>query len=172
MLRTNGFIYFYREHPSNWFRSKFTLDMSSVIPSDKHGLVTYSCGEMAMMCGKASLFGDHKTWGHIMEAPHPREMKNLGREVKGYNEARWVASRYDIVLAVVLAKYRQNDGARALLLDSGDDTFVEASPTDKIWGIGLAEDAPGIEDPRNWQGLNLLGKAVTEARNILRKESR
>lgn len=172
MIRQNGYIYFYREHPSNWFRSKFSLDFSSIIPSDRHGSVVYSCGEQAMMCGKSSLFGDHRTFDRIMEADHPRKMKELGREVKGYNDERWVASRYQIVLSAVMAKYRQNDGARALLLDSGDDTFVEASPSDTIWGIGLAEDAPGVEDPRNWKGLNLLGKAVTETRNIIRKESR
>lgn len=168
MLRKNGYIFFYKEHPSNWFRSKFTLDLSSVIPSDKRGSVMFTCGEQAMMCGKASLFGDHKTWDKIMEASHPREMKDLGREVKGYNDPRWIASRYQIVLTAVVEKYRQNDSARSLLLDSGDDTFVEASPSDKIWGIGLAQDAPGIEDPKTWQGLNLLGKAVTEARDLLR----
>jgi ribA/ribD-fused uncharacterized protein len=48
--------------------------------------------------------------------------------------------------------------------------FVEASPLDSIWGIGLAEDAEGIDDPSYWLGLNLLGQALTLVKNQLRNE--
>lgn len=53
-------------------------------------------------------------------------------------------------------------GLRQRLLQMGDRELVEASPMDKIWGIGFTEyDA---EDNRQWWGLNLLGKALMEAR--------
>ena len=58
---------------------------------------------------------------------------------------------------------------REKLLDPKFDgkTFVEASPYDRIWGVGLAQDDPAIDDERNWKGRNLLGKAITEVRDIL-----
>ena len=44
--------------------------------------------------------------------------------------------------------------------------FVEASPIDKIWGVGLAENNDLILDPKNWKGLNYLGEIVTDIRKI------
>ena len=42
--------------------------------------------------------------------------------------------------------------------------LVEASPLDRIWGIGLAADSEFAEVPSRWRGLNLLGFALMEAR--------
>ena len=71
---------------------------------------------------------------------------------------------------VNLEKYRQNADLRKKLLDPKFDgkTFVEASPYDRIWGVGLDQDNPAIDDERNWKGRNLLGQAITEARNMLK----
>jgi hypothetical protein len=44
----------------------------------------------------------------------------------------------------------------------------EASPTDRIWGIGLAADDRRAADPTAWRGLGLLGSALMEAREQLR----
>jgi ribA/ribD-fused uncharacterized protein len=60
-----------------------------------------------------------------------------------------------------LAKFTQNEDLKAALLLTGDRIMVEASPLDNIWGIGLDENAEGIEDPSYWLGLNLLGQAIT-----------
>ena len=48
--------------------------------------------------------------------------------------------------------------------------LVEASPVDRVWGIGLAADDPRAEDPARWRGLNLLGFALMEARDLLRDD--
>ncbi len=47
--------------------------------------------------------------------------------------------------------------------------FCEASPIDIVWGVGLGEDDPLIDDESNWRGQNLLGKALDEVRNTLLK---
>ena len=38
---------------------------------------------------------------------------------------------------------------------------------DRIWGIGLAADDPRAMHPEQWQGLNLLGFALMDARDAL-----
>ena len=45
--------------------------------------------------------------------------------------------------------------------------FVEASPLDGIWGI-KCDEATAKDDESNWNGLNLLGKALNEVRGILK----
>ena len=53
------------------------------------------------------------------------------------------------------------------MLNTGNRVLVEASPVDPIWGIGLAADFRGIENPDNWKGLNLLGFVLMEVRDFL-----
>ena len=46
--------------------------------------------------------------------------------------------------------------------------IVEASPTDRVWGVGIAIDDERIWDMSRWRGLNLLGIALTQVREALR----
>lgn len=159
MIRKNGFLFFWGDWPSNWEFSPFKL-----------GGVQYNCVEQYMMAAKARLFDDKKTLAKIMAATDPSDQKRYGREVEGFSEPKWAAIRYDVVLRATVEKYRQNPELLKLLLATGTDRFVEASPTDRIWGIGMRKDSRGIENPANWRGTNLLGKAIDEARAIIRKE--
>lgn len=157
MLIKDGFLLFWNEWPSNWTHSPFTLNK-----------IKYNCVEQFMMAKKAEFFNDTKTYNKIMKASHPREQKALGREVKNYNDNKWSSVRYQIVLEGTLAKYQQNESLKQKLLDTGDLIFVEASPSDTIWGIGMDENHPNATRPQNWKGKNLLGKCITETRSIIR----
>ena len=132
--------------------------------------ITYNCVEQYMMAEKARLFGDRDVEAAILRASDPAEQKALGRGVRGYNDAKWAAARYAVVLKATLAKYRQNDELCNFLLATGQDTFVEASPEDTVWGIGMRRSDPDSTNPARWRGTNLLGKAITEARDIIRRE--
>lgn len=129
---------------------------------------TYSWSEQWMMAGKARLFGDMESLQKIMAAPSPQECKQFGREVAGYDDARWDAARFDLVTTGSVAKFGQDAALKAYLLGTGDDLLIEAAPKDGIWGIGLGRDDPGANDPLQWRGLNLLGFALVRARGILR----
>lgn len=131
--------------------------------------VTYNCVEQYMMAEKARLFGDHDVEAAILRTSDPEEQKALGRGVRGYDDAKWAAVRYRVVLTATIAKYRQNAELRDYLLATGEDVFVEASPEDRVWGIGMSRGNPDCTNPAKWKGTNLLGQAITEARSIIRE---
>lgn len=159
MRRVNGYLFFWGDWPSNWEHSPFELDE-----------IRYNCVEQYMMAEKARLFGDNTILGQILSSSDPATQKRLGRSVAGFKNSLWDEIKYSVVFRGNLEKYRQNSKLQKLLLGTGDDVFVEASPTDKVWGIGMRQTDPGIEDPENWKGQNLLGKVITQVRDVIRKE--
>ncbi|MGJ5203315.1 NADAR family protein [Bradyrhizobium sp. HKCCYLR20261] len=99
--------------------------------------------------------------------PGPSQAKKLGREVRGFDDARWTAHRFDIAVRGNVAKFGQNPPLGQWLRSTAEAVLVEASPVDRIWGIGLAADDPRARDPLTWLGLNLLGFALMKARAAL-----
>jgi len=152
------FTFFFTEASpfSQWYRCSFTVEGRP-----------FGCAEQFMMHGKALLFGDATTAAKILAADHPREHKALGRKVKPFDDATWRREREAIVLAGNRAKFTQNPALRELLLATAGTTLVEASPYDRVWGIGLAESDPRAKDPAQWRGQNLLGKVLTRLRDEL-----
>jgi len=148
-----GFVFFWHGWPSQWHPAAFTLD----------GAV-YLCAEQFMMAEKARLFGDEETRARILAATSPREHKALGREVKGFDSARWTEVCREVVYRGNVAKFAQNADLAALLLATGERTLAEASPTDRIWGIGLAANDARATDPSGWKGKNWLGEALMRVR--------
>jgi ribA/ribD-fused uncharacterized protein len=131
----------------------------------------YPTAEHWMMAEKARLFGDAEIEAKVLAAKHPKAVKALGRKVRGYENPVWHAERERVVQEGNLHKFRQNPELLEFLLSTGDATLVEASPYDRIWGIGLRADQPAAQDPGQWRGLNLLGKVLMEVRRQLRERS-
>jgi ribA/ribD-fused uncharacterized protein len=144
---------------SQWWPCRFALDC-----------VEYATAEQWMMASKARLFGDEGALGRILRSADPAVCKQLGREVRGFDDERWSAARFDLVTEGNVAKFGQDAALRGYLLDTGDDILVEAAPRDRIWGIGLGRDSEKARDPRTWRGRNLLGFALVRTRSILRGE--
>jgi ribA/ribD-fused uncharacterized protein len=101
--------------------------------------------------------------------PHPHAAKALGRRVAGFDEQVWDEHRYNIVVAGNLVKFSQYPQLCTFLLATGERILVEASPVDRLWGIGLGRDDPAVADPARWRGLNLLGFALMQVRAQLRE---
>lgn len=160
MKVTDTHIYFWNGTYSNWHPAVIT---------DLETGKKFANTEQAFMWYKAMQFGDTETAQKVEETPNPREVKKLGRLVKNYDDAQWEKVRYDIMVKVNMWKFTQIRGFMDELLATGDKIIVEASPYDKIWGVGLLEDDPLILDEKNWQGQNLLGKVCMEIRETLRK---
>lgn len=142
---------------SQWWHAPFEIDG-----------IHYPTAEHWMMAGKARLFGDAATLEMILKAEHPKQAKDLGRKVAGFDDEAWNRERFNLVVAGNLAKFAQHPALRDFLLGTGGRILVEASPVDRIWGIGLAGDDPAAEQPGKWRGLNLLGFALMEVRERLR----
>lgn len=138
---------------SQWWPCSFTVDE-----------VEYASSEHWMMAAKARLFGDREGLARILAAATPAEAKSLGRLVTGFDEAVWVAHRFELVVTGNVAKFGQDPALRDFLLGTANRVLVEASPRDRIWGIGLGAANERATDPQQWRGLNLLGFALMEAR--------
>lgn len=130
----------------------------------------YRTAEHFMMAEKARLFDDKENELAILKSGNPGEAKRLGRNVTGFNDKVWNQERFQIVVKANLAKFEQNEALKEFLLATDKRVLVEASPVDKIWGIGMAEDNEHFENPFKWKGLNLLGFALMEVRSQLEKE--
>ena len=142
---------------SNFHSAAYTL----------HG-ETFHSSEQGFMYGKAILFDDMNTASKILQAKTPAVAKKLGREVKHFNVSTWNKNKISIMRENVLAKFSQNEKLKMKLLELGNNKkFVEASPNDKIWGIGLREDVAKDIDENKWPGENLLGKVLDSVREEL-----
>jgi ribA/ribD-fused uncharacterized protein len=150
MKITDKYVFFWNGIYSQWYRAQMEID----------GIVYNSC-EQYMMHQKALVFGDTEIADEIMKENNPREQKKFGRMIKNFDKVTWDSCCLGIVYRGNLAKFTQNTELGEQLLETGNRILVEASPLDKIWGIGMAEEDLGIEDPSNWKGLNLLGQAIT-----------
>jgi ribA/ribD-fused uncharacterized protein len=151
-----AFTFFWKHRLSQWHRAQFVV-----------GGVTFTHAEQYMMYAKALLFGDREAAEKILAAESPREQQLIGRTVRGYDESVWVLFREGIVFAGNYARFSQNTDQRELLFATRGTTLVEASPHDRVWGIGLAADDPRALDRSQWLGLNLLGECLTRVRESL-----
>jgi len=142
---------------SQWWASPFVVEA-----------VRYNSTEHWMMAQKALLFNDLEIYQKIIAAKSPAEAKALGRQVRNFDETAWNAQRSEIVVRGNLEKFRQHADLQDFLLQTKERVLVEASPVDSIWGIGLAADDERAANPRQWNGLNLLGFALMEVRDLLR----
>lgn len=150
MKLTDKYVFFWDGVFSNWYPSKFVVDGWQFENSEQY-----------FMFEKATYFDDVETASLILEEADPRKAKILGRGVKNFDEKAWDKVCVDSMMRAITYKFTQNEDLKNELLKYNGKTFVEASPYDKKWGVGLAENDPLILDKRNWKGQNLLGECLT-----------
>ncbi len=150
------FTFFWSGPFSQWQPSTLVIDG-----------MTYGCAEQYMMAEKARLFDDPTREELIMMTNSPAQQKALGRQVRGFVKAKWEDVARDVVYRGSYAKYAQNEWLKEKLLETGKRTLVEASPEDRIWGIGLKKTDPRAKKRSTWRGLNWLGEVLSQVRDEL-----
>lgn len=129
--------------------------------------VRYPTAEHYMMTAKARLFDDGEREAEVLSAPSPGAAKAVGRKVRGFREDVWTEKRFGIVVEANMGKFGSNPALREYLVGTKNRVLVEASPHDRIWGIGMAVSDSRAENPLQWRGLNLLGFALMVVRQRL-----
>lgn len=142
---------------SNWSKHSISAD----------GLV-FKTAEHYMMYHKATIMGDSDSATRVLASPSPYEAKRIGRQVRNWDEARWASERERVMLEGLWLKASQHKEIKQLLMESGDCILAEASPFDRIWGIGLAAHDKAAACPGEWKGLNLLGNTWMKVRDAIR----
>jgi ribA/ribD-fused uncharacterized protein len=160
------YVFFWKTDEHNISTGCFSQWQESNFIADGYD---YNCAEQYMMGQKALLFNDEEKFEKILSAIHPREIKSLGREVRNFETKIWDEEKYTIVLNGNYYKFTQNRTMMEILVSTENKILVEASPLDKIWGIGLSENNKDIYNPNYWKGKNLLGFALMEVREEMRK---
>ncbi len=161
-MNNEKFTFFWRSGSpfSNWHPSVFTV-----------AGIRYNCTEQYMMHQKAVLFGDAAMAEKILQTDSPKEQKAFGRKVHDFDKDTWEANCKQIVYDGSRAKFTQNEDLLATLLATEGTTLVEASPRDRIWGIGLSENNPKAQSRDTWRGKNWLGEVLTKLRENLVSEN-
>lgn len=157
MRVTDKYLFFWGGFLSQWAKCKFTENN-----------ISFNTCEQYMMYHKAMVFSDTVTAQEILKVSDPKKQKALGRKVKGFNDKAWDLHKYQTVIQGNFLKFSQNPKLKESLLATGDKILVEASPFDRIWGIGLAAENDLVLDEKNWRGQNLLGKALMDVREKLK----
>jgi ribA/ribD-fused uncharacterized protein len=158
MKITNDYVFFWGGVFSQWYSCNIVIDN-----------IEYNCAEQYMMVEKARLFKDIVAEAAIMHASTPKHQKAIGRTVKNFDELAWHGIARTIVYTGNWAKFTQNEQLLDDLLKTGRRVIVEASPCDRIWGIGLKENDNRCLDKSQWQGKNWLGEILTKVRDDLSK---
>lgn len=158
---TNGkekleFVFFWGGHYSQWAASPFYHD-GNYFPTAEHFMMYHKC--MA--------FKDTQRAQMVLDLEGPDQVKAVGRQIEAYTDAVWDAIRFDIVVMGNVLKFSQNPDFFEVMRNDCEKCIVEASPYDRIWGIGRSETDPNLDDVDEWDGLNLLGYAIMEARERL-----
>ncbi|HLK27043.1 MAG TPA: NADAR family protein [Puia sp.] len=139
---------------SQWFPAPFEADG-----------ILYHTAEHWMMAEKAKLFGDEEQFKNIIATESPAKAKKAGRAVKNFDASVWNEKCVEIVVKGNYYKFSQHQDMKLFLLSSNSAVIVEASPFDKIWGIGMKNYET---DPFKWNGTNLLGFVLMEVRDLLK----
>jgi len=160
MNQKKGGLFFFRPSGYDGYLSNF---YPSVFSIDK---IVFTCSEQAFMYHKCKYFDENNDTllSEILHETNPNKIKKLGRSVRNFDDVKWNQVKYDVMLKCVRNKFIQNHNIKEKLLETHPKQLYEASPWDKIWGIGYDKETAIRKNPNRY-GQNLVGKVLMEIRD-------
>ena len=143
---------------ANWFPSEIRF----------LGGVKFATAEHALMYSKAEVFDDSTSAALILAAPTPKEAKDLGRQVAGFDQSKWDSVKGAVMCRILFAKFAQNPNLLAVLLNTGDARPTEVSPYDGVWGAKISLEDALRSPPHLWTGEDMLGVCLEKVRKLHR----
>jgi len=159
MINTDKHVYFWGDCIySNWYNIKITGSICNNL--------IFENSEQLFMYFKARFFHDEISAANIWhDGQDPKIAKKLGRGIINYDDKLWSCVRLGYMTISCYLKFSQNKELKQELLNTDQKILVEASPFDKIWGIGISAEDAAAGKP--WNGLNLLGESLMNVRKML-----
>lgn len=94
----------------------------------------------------------------ILKAASPYQAKQLAARFKSERAGDWNETKVEVMKVILFNKMAQHADVREMLVNTGDRTLIENSPTDEFLGSGAART-----------GQNMLGKLWMKIREDLKQ---
>lgn len=155
------------------FLLKLDVDIEIATKISNHVIV---CSEQAIMIIKAIIMKDYTTVEDLLNINNPssetndndikifcKRIKEIGRRIKNFNQKIWNNYLPEIVIRILLEKFRSNNMKSLIMQDITDvqSVFAEAASYDNIWGIGVDDKELEAHRIISWKGYNMLGYGIT-----------
>ena len=154
----NVFVFMTEKSPLSNFNKKYPIQIDGT---------TYNCNEQFIQSQKAELFGDNRAKDRIMASDNPREMKDLGKRIRGYVDSEWKEATENVISECIRRKVYDHQEVQDYLMTTNDKIIGEGT-SDPHFGIGLHISDSRVLNYNEWQGHNLMGKALMEVRSEIK----
>ena len=113
---------------------------------------------------------DDITATRIMSAKTAHESFKISLTIKDKVESsKWYTGEAkESMYQTCILKFSQNLPLKQFLLNTNNTKMVEASPSNKRWGVGLSLKNPAIFDPQHWDGTNWMGEVLDRVKAALK----
>lgn len=130
----------------------------------------YQSAKQAIYAELAKLFGDQSNLEKIMSAETADEITYSVKNISNEDESKWNEAMTKLIYDVNLAKFNQYTELSGRLIETKNAILGAYEPNDSLIGIGIAPENPLSKNQINWTGQNILGKALMEIRETLKKQ--
>ena len=113
---------------------------------------------------KAEFFKDDIAKERIIHCDDAMDSKEISRDITNFNKKEWSKAAEELCLPGIRAKFFQNPGLMAALLDTGNKNLMESS-YDDLWRTDIPLSDPSALDETQWKSIGLLGKMLMVVRS-------
>ena len=112
---------------------------------------------------KAEFFQDEIAKERIQHCEDALDSKMISKDILNFNKREWSKVAEELCLPGIRAKFFQNPGLTAALLNTGTKNLVESS-YDDLWGTGIPLSDPSALDETKWKTVGTPWKNVNVCR--------